>query len=162
MFGNLTLKALEKDDYVSSIRNKLLAEAFYLTGDIEKYGTGFIRIRKKLNELKTATCKISETGDFFRVELLDIRSGDLEGVSKTPGKTPGKMSGKTLVQILKILSREPHLTIPEIVKKIQKSDSATQRAIRKLCEAGFIDRVGSAKAGYWKVLVSQSEIDGNK
>ncbi|SDT87859.1 Putative ATP-dependent DNA helicase recG C-terminal [Desulfobacula phenolica] len=158
MFGNLTLKALEKDDYVSSIRNKLLVEAFYLTGDIEKYGTGFIRIRKKLNELKTATCKISETGDFFRVELLDIRSGDLEGISKTPGKMPGK----TLVQILKILSREPHLTIPEIAKKIQKSDSATQRAIRKLHEAGFIDRVGSAKAGYWKVLVSQSEIDGNK
>lgn len=52
LFGNLTLKDLGKDDYIFSIRNKLLTEAFYLTGDIEKYGTGFIRIRKKLNELK--------------------------------------------------------------------------------------------------------------
>ena len=43
---------LEKDDYVSSIRNKLLAEAFYLTGDIEKYGTGFVRIRKMLQDYK--------------------------------------------------------------------------------------------------------------
>ncbi len=126
-------------------------------------GTDFLpgikfSIRKKLNELKAATCKISETGDFFRVELLDTRSGDRKEVFKTPGET----LGKTPVQILKILFREPHLTIPEIAKKIQKSDSATQRAIRKLREAGFIDRVGSAKAGYWKVLVSQSEIDKNK
>jgi len=37
---------------VSSIRNKLLAEAFYLTGDIEKYGTGFVRIRKMLQDYK--------------------------------------------------------------------------------------------------------------
>jgi predicted HTH transcriptional regulator len=50
LFGSLTLKDLEKDDYISSIRNKLLAEAFFLTGDIEKYGAGFIRIRKKLKE----------------------------------------------------------------------------------------------------------------
>lgn len=34
LFGSLTLKDLEKDDYISSIRNKLLAEAFFLTGDI--------------------------------------------------------------------------------------------------------------------------------
>lgn len=30
------------------LRNKLVAEAFYLTGNIEKYGSGFIRIRKAL------------------------------------------------------------------------------------------------------------------
>ena len=86
LFGSLTLKDLEKDDYISSIRNKLLAEAFFLTGDIEKYGTGFIRIRKKLKELKTAMYKISEVGDFFRVELKDLRSYDVEkDVEKTSG-----------------------------------------------------------------------------
>lgn len=46
--------------------------------DIEKYGTGFIRIRKKLNELKTATYKISEIGDFVKIELIDTRSYDVE------------------------------------------------------------------------------------
>jgi len=44
IFGNQTIQDLERNDYISSLRNKLLAEAFYLTGDIEKYGTGFIRI----------------------------------------------------------------------------------------------------------------------
>ena len=45
IYGNLTIEELERDDYVSSIRNKLLAESFHLMGDIDKYGTGFIRIR---------------------------------------------------------------------------------------------------------------------
>jgi ATP-dependent DNA helicase RecG len=37
IYGSLKLEDLEKYDYVSSIRNKLLAEAFYLMGDIERY-----------------------------------------------------------------------------------------------------------------------------
>src|SRR3972149_11097232 len=38
IFGNQTIQDLERNDYISSLRNKLLPEAFYLTGDIEKYG----------------------------------------------------------------------------------------------------------------------------
>jgi predicted HTH transcriptional regulator len=39
---------LHTDFYRASHRNKLLAEAFYLTGEVEKYGTGYIRIRELL------------------------------------------------------------------------------------------------------------------
>lgn len=151
--GSLTLlEDLEKDDYVSSIWNKLLAEAFYLTGDIEKYGTGFIRIRKKLNELMTGSFRISEPGDFFRVELLDAGSVDLEKGAQTLGKTLGKTPGKTQTQILEILSKNPHSNILEIAGQIKKSESATQRALRKLREEGLIERVGSAKTGNWKII----------
>ena len=73
IYGNLTIEDLKRDDYVSSIRNKLLAEAFYLTGDIEKYGTGFIRIREWLRGYPHIKLDISEMGDFFRV---DIRSNE--------------------------------------------------------------------------------------
>ena len=34
-------------------RNKLIAEAFYLIGDIEKYGTGYTRIRKEIADYPT-------------------------------------------------------------------------------------------------------------
>ncbi|MEO6974567.1 MAG: ATP-binding protein, partial [Gallionella sp.] len=44
--GGLNLAELNSDNYKSRLRNKLVAEAFYLTGNIEKYGSGFIRIRK--------------------------------------------------------------------------------------------------------------------
>ena len=45
LFGDLTIEKLKGDDYQSRARNKLIAEAFYLTRDIEKYGSGFIRER---------------------------------------------------------------------------------------------------------------------
>jgi len=76
-------------------------------------------------------------------------------VEKMPGKTLGKTPGKTPMQILEILSDQPTLTIPEIAKMIKKSDSATERAIRKLREAGLIMRIGPAKSGYWQVINSE-------
>ncbi|MGW8157711.1 ATP-binding protein [Desulfoprunum sp.] len=36
LYGNLRIGGLERDDYVSSLRNRLLAEARYLTGDIDR------------------------------------------------------------------------------------------------------------------------------
>ena len=42
------------------LRNKLVAEAFYLTGNIEKYGSGFIRIRKALREYPEVSFKAEE------------------------------------------------------------------------------------------------------
>lgn len=44
LLGDLTLKDLKSDSYRAYARNKLIAEAFYLTGDIEKYGSDCIRI----------------------------------------------------------------------------------------------------------------------
>ena len=44
LFGDLTVEKLMSDDYQSRTRNKLVAEAFYLTRDIEKYESGFIRV----------------------------------------------------------------------------------------------------------------------
>ena len=50
LYGGLTLDDIQSDYYTSRLRNKLIAEAFYLTSNIEKYGSGFIRIRKELND----------------------------------------------------------------------------------------------------------------
>jgi len=38
-------------------------------GDIEKYGTGFIRIRKFLEGYPEVTLKIYEIGDYFKAVL---------------------------------------------------------------------------------------------
>lgn len=46
-----------------------MAEAFYLTGDIERYGTGFVRIRESLQSYPEITFSIEERGDFFKAEL---------------------------------------------------------------------------------------------
>ena len=45
------------------------AWAFYLTGDIERYGTGFVRIREFLRSYPEVTLAVEEKGDFFWAEL---------------------------------------------------------------------------------------------
>lgn len=59
-YGGLKLEELKSDNYKSRLRNKLVAEAFYLTGNIEKYGSGFIRIRKALRDYQEISFKAEE------------------------------------------------------------------------------------------------------
>ncbi len=179
LFGKLTLKDLERDDYTSSIRNKIVAEAFFLTGDIEKYGTGFIRIRRQLKDLKTATYKISETGDFFRVELLDTRSYDLEkDVENITSDLKNDLKNK-FPDLKKDLESRFNLTTNQvlIIKSVLENREITQQLLseivgisqknirnnmKKLKEKGVLKRIGPKKGGYWEVLVNLPETDKTK
>ena len=67
-------------------------------------------------------------------------------------KTLGKTLGKTLDAILLLLDENPSLSIHEIAEKINKSESAVERAIRKLREEGRLKRIGPAKGGHWEII----------
>jgi len=69
LYGDLTIEDLKKDNYQAYARNKLIAEAFYLTGDIEKYGTGFIRIRKEIKSYPTMLFDFEEIPNGFLTKL---------------------------------------------------------------------------------------------
>ena len=60
LYGGLKLEELQLDNYKSRLRNKLVAEAFYLTGNIEQYGSGFIRIRKALKDYPELSFSVQE------------------------------------------------------------------------------------------------------
>ena len=60
----MTAAGERRNDCVSVLPNKLLAEAFYLTGDIENYGTGFVRVREWLRGYPEVTYSLEEMGDF--------------------------------------------------------------------------------------------------
>ncbi|GHT07369.1 hypothetical protein FACS189432_02500 [Bacteroidia bacterium] len=65
LYGDLTIEDLKTDKYQANARNKLIAEAFYLTGDIEKYGSGFRRIRKELDKYPTMKLVCEEIPNGF-------------------------------------------------------------------------------------------------
>ena len=79
LFGGLSIADLATDHYQSRLRNKLIAEAFYLTKNIEKYGSGFIRIRKELEAYPDLTFAIEEIGGGVLVSFLQVE-GVNEGV----------------------------------------------------------------------------------
>ncbi|RLB98115.1 MAG: hypothetical protein DRH34_14275, partial [Deltaproteobacteria bacterium] len=141
--------------------------------------TGFIRIRKKLNELKTAAYKISEVGDFFRVELLDTRSNDVENDPVNGFVDPVKEFSDSEKDVRKDVEKKISLSKNQILilKSIQKDRNLTQENLseivgitlrniqnnmKKLKEVGALKRVGSTKSGYWKVLVNPSGTNKKK
>ncbi len=84
---------------------------------------------------------------------LEMSLGKKMSVSgKTPGKTLGKTPGKMPGKILELLATTPTLTIAELASLIGKSNSAVERAIRKLRESGRLKRIGPDKGGHWEVI----------
>jgi Fic family protein len=80
-------------------------------------------------------------------EAIRLGSG-----SQTPGKTPGETREKIPDRILGLLRDAPSSTIAELASSLGKSESAVERAIRKLREAGRLRRIGPDKGGHWQVL----------
>ena len=106
LMGGLTPEDLQTDNYIAVHRNKLLAEAFYLRGDVEKYGTGFIRIRKFLADCPNIKLELIPRGDFFKTVITDLKV--------TPQVTP---QVEKLVMVMEgIMTRE------EMQRKLALSD----------------------------------------
>ena len=155
IYGNLTIDDLERDDYVSSIRNKLLAESFYLMGDIEKYGTGFIRIRKLIEDYPGVSYSISETGDFFKVEM---RHTPTKTTIKPPLETPLKTEIQDVYlteledKIFKQIQIDNHITFENIATNLSISRNTVKEYVDKLKNKRVLRRVGGRRGGHWEIL----------
>jgi len=138
----LKIADLEKDDYVSSIRNKLLAESFYLMGDIKRYGTGFVRIRRMLKEKYTdLSHEINETGDFFIARLIHHPSKSVPHEGINEGISEG------LKKLCQYIEENPGKRVPEISADLNISSKTLERWIKAGKESGRIKFQGSKRTG---------------
>jgi Fic family protein len=108
------------------------------------------------DELAVADAQ-SDCSGFIEFILTAIEESLREAIRmgqspETLGKTPVKTPGKTPERILELLSASPELAIPRLAASLGKSESAIERAIRKLREAGRLARIGPDKGGHWQVL----------
>ena len=76
LYDDMILEKIKQKNYQSSLRNKLVAEAFYLTTNTEKYGTGFSRIEKELEQFPNITYEFKSTANamqftFFKSEEVN-------------------------------------------------------------------------------------------
>ena len=129
-------------------RNPLIAEAFYLAKDIERWGSGLRRIKEECDAagVKVAFEKVS-TGfqvTFYRPEakIAPQKVGKGEGVSE--GVNEGV---KLLVEYIRM---NPGQRVPSISKAISIAPKTLERWLKKLKNDGRIVFKGSAKTGgYW-------------
>lgn len=124
LMSGLKAEDLLTDTYQARHRNKLLAETFYLIGDIEKYGTGFIRIRKWLTDYPELEYKFADLNEFIR-STFTIKANDLENVIEKKGNTTKR---EQLVNDAYILISD---NIPDI-----ESEKGTEKGTEKDTEKG--------------------------
>ena len=151
LYGNQTVAALKTDDYQAYTRNKLIAEAFYLTADIEKYGTGFARIRKAIAEYPTMKFSFEEMPKAFLVSLSYDKQlqntktavNDLENVTENVTERASLL----LIEI----KNNPFITTSELAEKLNITRMTVHRDLGKLKKSGVIVRIGPDKGGHWEV-----------
>jgi ATP-dependent DNA helicase RecG len=150
--GDLTISKLLSGDYVSMPRNKQIASVFKEAEIIEKYGSGIKRIRTSMINAGNPEPKFEEIGDGFRVTLF---VGQLPiTLPITPPITPPIKNGilqgldERILELLKINNK---MSAANIAKRLGIGRDTVKEYFSKLKAKGLIRRVGSSRAGYWKI-----------
>lgn len=135
----LTVEQLISGKYSSSIRYKQIASVFKEAGIIEKYGSEIKRVLEAFQGYGLAQPIFEEIQNGFKV-----------AVSKTTQKT------RTRNKILEILHTNPSMTREELASVLGKSPNTIKEHIAKLKADGRLERIGSNRDGYWRVLNDKS------
>ena len=163
LYGDLTIEDLQTNTYQAATRNKLIAEAFYLTGDIEKYGSGFRRIRNEIIQYPTMKLDCAEIPNGFlatvsytkqRTTTKNIIKGDDNGVLNNDNGVFNRELESEYKVLLQIIKNNPGIKLKDIPAKLDNRPLRTvQNQIKKLVDTKLIKREGSKKTGgYWIVL----------
>ncbi|TXT40505.1 MAG: putative transcriptional regulator [Comamonadaceae bacterium] len=136
----------------SDCRNRTLHQMFLFINLGERAGSGLPKIRSGWEDMGNAV-RLADSFEPFEQTTLEMNWGrGFSGVlTETPVKTLVKTPVKTPEQILEAMKSNAEITVQELAALLGKSESAIHRAIRKLRDAGQIERIGGDKGGHWEV-----------
>ena len=142
---------LSKQDFLSGVvyrRNRELIKVFQDVDLMENVGSGILRILESYNK----DC-FKFLDNYLRVSFkFKENPFEYETDDKTKNdKINDKINDKEK-QILNILMENANYTIPEISKATKISTATISRYLKQLQDKKIIERVGSNKSGYWKIL----------
>jgi ATP-dependent DNA helicase RecG len=163
---SLTFESL-RHSHASVPRNPLIAEPMYLTQYIERMGTGTGDMIRLCREAGLPEPIFSYRDGFVLTiprlgfeKARDSESGSGKSSGKSSGKMSGKMSGKAEgktvgragQRIIRLIQKNPQITIPEMALSLGVTERAVEKQIRNLREQEIIGRIGPANGGHWEVL----------
>lgn len=146
---NISVEQLLSGDYSSQARNRKIASAFKEAQLIEKYGSGIKRIMEGFANYGLRLPLFENFQHGFRVIVY---AQDAEPIEETVGETVGETVKGTSSLVLSYIEDNPHITREELAEKTQLSVRGVEYQLAKLRRAKLIERVGSTKRGYWKII----------
>ncbi len=131
----------------SEARNRLLVDLLARTDFMEKAGTGIKRVSNACdvngNKLKF---------DFSDSFWITIKSNSTDKVTdRVTDKVTDKVTDNQQT-IMRAIKANNKVSTSELAQIVGISQRKIKENISKLKEYGFIERIGSPKKGYWKIL----------
>lgn len=155
---NWSLKNL-MSKHASAPYNPNLAHVFYLAGFIESWGRGIEKIcsacKNDGTPLPTYTVNPGDIMIQFTAGIDRIvHTGTKQVTEKVTDKVIENLDDKSL-KILQLLVEDPGYKYAELAKKLSVSEKTIFMHLKKLQNVGAVERVGSARNGYWKVTIGR-------
>ncbi|ODS41819.1 MAG: transcriptional regulator [Candidatus Altiarchaeales archaeon IMC4] len=143
----------EPDDFIkgeedeSILRNPLIANALYLSDDIEKWASGLKRISDACEE------------EGVRFEFKKRKSGFVIVFYRSEQKTSGKTTPQTTPQttpktdelLLMLIKKNPRTTKEWLAGELGITVDGVKYHLKKLKGEGVVSWRGSSKAGHWEI-----------
>ncbi len=136
----------DNKNYISIHRNKLITEIFYLTGDIEKYGTGFRRVKQWFKDYPELNYLLYDLDGFIQLKIETTQKHD---PVNDPVKDPVNARQKLILDLIK---KDKYITRTKLAEINNISVETIKRDIRKLRQLNLIKRIGSDKTGFWQII----------
>lgn len=137
LYGGLNLEELNSDNYKSRLRNKLVAEAFYLTGNIEKYGSGFIRIRKAMRDYPELSLSTQEISGGIMLTFAQVKVEQSKS-SESAGQVTGQVTPE-IARMLDILKGEMSRQQLQDALDLNSRDNFDKRYLKSAIELKLIE-----------------------
>ena len=151
LYAGLTIQQIKEGG--SKIRNRCIAEVFSRMKIIESWGTGIKRMFSSCKEYGIREPELLEIGDSFRVNLYRPSYNEVHQSSlKSSPKSSPKDISATQQKILDMIIENPKVTQTVMAEKINISSRTIKKNIKELSEQKILERVGSARNGYWKII----------
>ena len=135
--------------------NPRIAEPMYLLRYIERMGTGTVDMIRRCAEAGLPEPEF-EAGAGFVARIW--RKAEATADSATPITTPITTPKTVPERILALLAADPRMTRKQLAERLGITLDGIKYHMRRLKESGAIVRVGSSRAGHWRVL--ETEVSG--
>jgi ATP-dependent DNA helicase RecG len=134
-----------KEHHLSRLRNKLIANVFYRSGQIEAWGRGTLKI---LDDARKGSYPEPDFEYFENGVLVKFAKKTFEEKQQIPDVSNIKHAGS----ILQLIQDNPKITIPEMAQALSVTTRTVERVLSLLTEGQIVKRDGANKNGDWMLL----------
>ncbi len=137
--------------HASSPYNPNIAHVFYLAGFIESWGRGIEKICSACEKDGVPQPEYTINPGDIMIKFTAPEDRVIRVTERVTVKVTDKVTDKEQ-ELLTLLTEDPGYTMPQLAERMSVSRKTVAARLKKLKDAGLIERIGSDHKGYWKLM----------